>query len=196
MSIIHRIEKIYRAIFHFFMALASTSLLPAVYFIKSHCEVFHTASPCLNLFLDLSVYLGVPVLFSILSLLWMKIQGKDSINYGVTDITPVNHEYLPVYLGYIFVSLSLPNKLSCGLDLKVMLIVYILICLFVTCSKTLCFNPLFIVFGYGYYQVTTSNGVRVFVITRRIIRKSGGNPIFPHLTKVNELVYVDKEKNK
>lgn len=193
MSRLFFLEKLYRAICHFIMALASTSLLPAIYFIKSDSKVFHTPLPCLNIILDMVVYIGVPVLMSLVSLWWMKLQGKDSINAGVKEITPVNHEYLPVYLGYIFVSLSLPNTMSGGIVWKALGIVYILICLFVTCSKTLCFNPLFIVFGYGYYQVTTNNGVRVFVLTKRAIRKSGGNPTFPHLTKVNELVFVDKD---
>ena len=175
------------------MALASTSLLPAIYFIKSEVEIFHLRCKGLGVVLDLLLLLGVPVVLSILSLMWMRTQSKDSINNGVKEITPVNHEYLPVYLGYIFVSLSMPNMQDGGVQWTTLTIVYFLICLFVTCSKTLCFNPIFIVFGYGYYQVTTSNGVRVFVMTRKTIRKGGDNPTFPHLRKVNELVYIDTD---
>lgn len=187
-------ERIYRAICHFIMALASTSLLPAIYFIKSGVVVFNTQCQCVNTVLDLVILLGVPVVLSVFSLIWMRTQGKDSINNGVSEITPVNHEYLPVYLGYIFVSLSMPNTQAGGIQWMTLIVVYLLICLFVTCSKTLCFNPIFIVFGYGYYQVTTSNGVKVFVMTKRAIRKSGGNPTFPHLRKVKELVYIDTDK--
>lgn len=187
-------EKLYRAVCHFIIALASTSLLPAIYFIKSGVEFFHTQCQCFNIVLDLLVFLGFPVLLSMLTLTWMLNQSKDSINNGVSEITPVNHEYLPVYLGYIFVSLSMPNSQAGGICWMTLIVVYMLICLFVTCSKTLCFNPIFIVFGYGYYQVTTSNGVKVFVMTRRTIRKSGERPTFPHLRKVNELVYIDKDK--
>ena len=176
------------------MALASTSLLPTIYFIKSEVEIFYTQCKWVNIVLDLVLLLGVPMALSVLSLLWMKTQGKDSIKTGVSEITPVNHEYLPVYLGYIFVSLSMPNMQDGSVQWMTLTIVYFLICLFVTCSKTLCFNPIFIVFGYGYYQVTTSNGVKVFVLTRKTIRKGGDNPIFPHLRKVNELVYIDTDK--
>jgi hypothetical protein len=187
-------EKIYRTICHFIMALASTSLLPAIYFIKSGVEIFQTRCKIANTAFDIVLILGVPVMLSVLSLLWMKYQSKDSIKNGVNEITPVNHEYLPVYLGYIFVSLSMPNTQNGGVQWQTLIIVYFLICLFVTCSKTLCFNPIFIVLGYGYYQVTTSNGIKVFVMTRKTIRKGGEKPTFPHLRKVNELVYVDTDK--
>lgn len=131
---------------------------------------------------------------SLLALWWMKHQSSDSILNGVEDIAPVNHEYLPVYLGYIFVSLSLPT-LPCGkIDWLTSSAVYLLICIFVTFSKTLCFNPLFIVFGYGYYQVKTKNGVKLFVITKKIIRKGDESTTFPDLRKVNELVYLDVEQ--
>ena len=173
------VERIYRGVCYFIMALASTSLLPAIYFIKSGYKVWNTPCSNLNLLLDLLIYIGIPVLVSLLSLWWMRFQSKDSIRSDVKEITPVNHEYLPVYLGYIFVSLSMPNLNSGGIDWITLSVVYFLICLFVTCSKTLCFNPIFIVFGYGYYQVTTKNGVRVFVITNRRITKGGGKPLFP-----------------
>lgn len=187
-------ENIYRSICHFIMAFASTSLLPVIYFIKSGIEVFHTECQCLNTVIDLVLLLGIPIVLSVVSLLWMLVQGKDSINNDVSEITPVNHEYLPVYLGYIFVSLSMPNTQTGGIQWITLIVVYLLICLFVTCSKTLCFNPIFILFGYGYYQVTTSNRVKVFVMTKRTIRKGGEKPTFQHLRKVNELVYIDTDK--
>ncbi len=184
-------EKFYRDSCHFFMALASTSLLPAIYFVKIGYEVFQTNSVTVNRCLDLMLFLGVPVIMSLCSLRWMQLQGKDSINNGVQEIAPVNHEYLPVYLGYIFVSLSLPVLSSGEIDWITLGVIYLLICLFVTCSKTLCFNPLFIIFGFGYYQITTTNGIKVFVITKRRIRKGDERMVFPSLRKVNELVYLE-----
>lgn len=81
------------------------------------------------------------------------------------------------------------------IDWQTLIIVYVLICFFVTFSKTLCFNPLFIIFGYGYYQVRTKNGVKVFVITKRKIKKGEDNLIFEHLHKVNELVFIDTDND-
>ena len=175
------------------MALASTSLLPAIYFIKIRFKVFSFACDTINTCMDLLLFLGTPLVMSLISLIWMKNQSDDSINNGAEEIAPVNHEYLPVYLGYIFVSLSLPVTSSGGAEWLPLIVVYSLICLFVTFSKTLCFNPLFIIFGYGYYQVTTQNKVKIFVITKRRIRK-GEKPSFRKLHKVNELVFIDTEK--
>lgn len=184
-------EKLYRGGMHFFMALASTSLLPAIYFIKSGYVLWSLDCEWLAKTLDIASYIGVPVIMSLISLSWMKSQSDDSINQGVSEIAPVNHDYLPVYLGYIFVSLSMPTLPSGNIDWITLFVVYLLICLFVTCSRTLCFNPIFILFGYGYYQVKTRNGVKVFVITKKEIRKGGESPTFPNLKKVNEMVYID-----
>lgn len=186
------ISKLYRGLCHLWMALASTALLPVIYFIKIRLEVFNFQSDVLNRCLDLLLLLGIPLLMSLFSLLWMKSQSADSIKNEAEEIAPVNHEYLPVYLGYIFVSLSLPGTIG-EVDWLSLIVVYSLICLFVVLSKTLCFNPLFILFGFGYYQVTTKNKVKVFVITKRRIRK-GVKPSFADLHKVNELVFLDTEK--
>lgn len=186
-------ERLYRNILYFFIALASTSLLPSIYFIKSDYELLHFESGIINTILNLVVYIGAPVLLSLLSLWWMISQGDDSITNDIDAITPVNNEYLPVYLGYIFVSLSIPTPQNGGVDWVILMIVYLLISLFVTCSKTLFFNPVFIVLGYGYYQVTTENGVNVFVMTQRKIKKSISKPTFPNLKKVNDLVYIDDD---
>lgn len=187
-------EKIYRNFCYFMMALASTSLLPSIYFIKSGYEIFHVVPDNVNYILNLIVYIGLPVLLSKFSLWWMTTQSDDSITNDIDTITPVNNEYLPVYLGYIFVSLSIPTPANGLVDWNVLMIVYLLICLFVTCSKTLCFNPIFIVYGYGYYLVTTKNKVRVFVMTKKKIKKSGSKPTFPNLKKVNDLVYIDVDE--
>lgn len=188
------IEKAYRFVFRFYMAMAATSLLPAIYFIKVDIKFFEFECKALNVCINLIVMLSIPIIMSLLSLSWMKKQSDDSIMSGVCEIVPVNQEYLPVYLGYIFVSLSLP-VLTCGkIDWQTLSVVYLLISIFVAFSKTLCFNPLFIVFGYGYYQVTTKNGVKVFVITKRNIRKGSDTAVFKQLHKVNELVFIDTEK--
>ena len=55
---------------------------------------------------------------------------------------------------------------------------------------------MFILFGYGYYKVKTSNNVKVFVITKREIRKNENEISFSNLRKINELVYLDVEKYK
>ena len=190
----HKLEKLYRLLLYFYMAIASTSLLPAVYFIKVSTRLWNSRFEVLNIGLNLLAFLGVPILLSFLSLLWIKSQAVDSMTNKVSEISPVNNDYLPVYLGYIFVSLSIPTSQAGGIDWVSLSVVYCLVCLFVTFSKSLCFNPIFILFGYGYYKVKTSNNVKVFVITKRRIRKNESEITFPNLRKINELVYLDMNK--
>lgn len=121
-------------------------------------------------------------------------RASDSINNEVSEIKPVNNDYLPIYLGYIFVSLSLPNPAPGQVDIFFLVLIYVMICLFVTCSKSLCFNPLFVIFGYGYYLVNTTSNTKVFVITKQKIGKGSKRITFPNLTKINEIVFLDKDK--
>lgn len=186
-----KLDNICRSLFQFLSVMSSTSLLPAIYFIKAGYNLWNIKCGFLNEAFDIITYLAIPVIISWLSLCWMKIQAKDSINQEVNTVTSVNHEYLPVYLGYIFVSLSIPNPNSGSVDWLTLSIIYFLICLFITCSKTLCFNPLFVIFGYGFYQIKTRNSITVFVLTKRKIRKGEENITFPHLRKVNEMFYID-----
>lgn len=190
----NKIEKLYRMLSWLFMSVAATSLLPAVYFIKNSTRLCKFGFGGLDICLDLLVFLGVPVLLSVLSLCWMKHQAADSIAYDIDEISPVNNDYLPVYLGYIFVSMGIPSSPSGGIDWINLVVVYCMVCLFVAFSKSLCFNPIFILFGYGYYRVKTKNNIKVFVITKRKIKKSGNKLSFPNLRKINELVYLDVDK--
>lgn len=184
------LEKIYRYFLLFFYSLAATSLLPALYLVKSSYRVL-SISDFYDPWINAAVYLLVPIILSLLSLWIMQHMAADSISNPAKSISPVNNDYLPIYLGYIFVSLSMPNPEHGSVDWTILIIVYILICSFVTFSQSLCFNPMFIIFGYGYYSVKTENNVRVFVITRNNIGKSSMNVIFPNLAKITEIVYIE-----
>lgn len=194
MQIICRIiVNLYHFIMMLFLSVASTSLLPALYLIKSSYIIIDWGQEY-SMIINAGFYLLVVVVLSCLSLLWIKFRANDSINNDTLETKPVNNEYLPIYLGYIFVSLSMPNPASGQIDVVLLAIIYVMICLFVTCSKSLCFNPVFVIFGYGYYLVNTASKTKVFVITKRKIGKNSSNTSFPHLTKINEIVYFDKDK--
>ena len=194
MQIICRlIENLYNFVMMLFLSVASTSLLPAIYLLKSSYQIVEWGQEY-SMIINAGLYLLVVVVLSCLSLLWINYRANDSINNDTIEIKPVNNEYLPIYLGYIFVSLSMPNPASGQIDVTLLIMIYIMICLFVTCSKSLCFNPVFVIFGYGYYLVNTGSNTKVFVITKRKIGKNNKNISFPHLTKINEIVYFDKDK--
>lgn len=190
-------DKIIRFIFMLILSISSTSLLPAIYLIKSSYKIikWEGLGSEYSLQLNTAIYLLVVGILSKISLWMIKHRAPDSINNDVKEISTVNNEYLPIYLGYIFVSLSIPTLADNQIDWVSLMVIYLLICLFVTFSKSLCFNPVFIIFGYSYYQVRTSGNIKIFVITKKVIRKNDNHVTFPHLTKITETVYFDKERN-
>lgn len=73
-----------------------------------------------------------------------------------------DNEYVPVFLGYFFVALSIE-------DINTMVFVYVIVLMFVTLSN-LYFNPMFILFGYHYYHIVTKNDVQMFLISKSVAR--------------------------
>lgn len=192
-KIFNLIDKLVDFLLMLVMSVASTALLPAIYFIKSSYSVIDFGIDY-SMLLNFVLYIATAVLLSRFSLYLMGKRASDSINNEVSEIKPVNNDYLPIYLGYIFVSLSLPNPASGQVDIFLLVLIYVMICMFVTCSKSLCFNPLFVIFGYGYYLVNTTSNTKVFVITKQKIGKGSKRITFPNLTKINEIVFLDKDK--
>lgn len=188
-SLLERLLQILIMLFH---GIASTILLVAFYFIKSSYIIINVDKPYGPLLNYITYIIFTFILSGISLLMMLKISSNDSINNNVIEITPVNNEYLPIYLGYIFVSLGIPNSSEGCIDWITLLMVYVFITLFVTFSRSLCFNPIFVIFGYGYYSVKTQRGVKVFIITRKKINKNDLNPNFHHLRKITELIYIEK----
>ena len=75
------------------------------------------------------------------------------------EFSLADNEFLPVYLGYFFVSLSIA-------DCYTMAAVYVLVFIFTYLSQTQYFNPVYLLFGYHYYHVLTPKGTNVFVIKK------------------------------
>ena len=188
-------KNAFRFLIILFISISSTSLLPAIYLIKSSYSVISISGyfSQYEFYINIAIYLLLTIILAYISLLFIKCQALDSITNDVQEISPVNNEYLPIYLGYIFVSLSIPTPSPGEIDLPSLIIIYILICLFVSLSKSLCFNPIFIIFGYSYYIVKTQRNIKVFVISKKEIQKNDSHITFPHLTKINETVYFDKD---
>ena len=107
--------------------------------------------------------LCIPILLSVLSIRITSKLGSDSI-HGCSECSLADQEFLPVYLGYFFISLSVPDDIT-------MLFLYIIVFVFTFISQTQYFNPIFLLFGYHYYHVLTPQGTKVFIIARgKVIR--------------------------
>lgn len=135
-------------------------------------------------------YFLIPVLLTMLSLYISKFLSDDAISS--TDNSPVileveqaNNAYLPSYLGYFFVALSVSHWTT-------LIYIFAILFIFTFKSQTLYFNPLFLLFKYHFYYVTTVNKLKVFVITRKTINKPDSIQ-FPKLKRINDFTFIERD---
>ena len=119
-----------------------------------------------------------------LSLLFTRFLSSDSIEGNVKDIEQANNAYLPSYLGYFFVALSVP-------DIETLVWVFLILFVFTYFSQTLYFNPLFLLWGKHFYYVTTKNNVKIFLITKKALRTTS-DAEFEKLKRINDYTFIDK----
>ncbi|CZG66939.1 TPA: hypothetical protein ACG3NF_001189 [Legionella pneumophila] len=106
------------------------------------------------------LYLLIPVLSTGVSILLSSQLGKDDFKKGdVKSIEHANNSFLPSYLGYFFVAIGIGNWES-------LWFVYGVLFIFTFLSQALYFNPLFLLFGFEFYNITTKNGTAIFLISR------------------------------
>ncbi|MCH1920626.1 hypothetical protein L9G15_14455 [Shewanella sp. A3A] len=111
------------------------------------------------------IYLLIPILSTGFSIWLSKFLGRDEFKVGeVVSIEHANNSFLPSYLGYFFVALSIGNW-------HTLWFVYGVLFVFTFLSQALYFNPLFLLFGYEFYNITTKHGTSIFLISRQRYKK-------------------------
>lgn len=135
-------------------------------------------------------FLGFCIIFIVVTIFlnWIVIQmskwlSDDCINSGVKSVNLANNDFLPTYLGYFFVALSIPNNIT-------MILTYFIIFVFTYVSQTLYFNPIFLCFGYKFYHVEIANGVKHLIISKRNIKNIDGLS-FNNLKRVNNFTFIE-----
>lgn len=132
------------------------------------------------------VFIIIPIILTLISLLFKTYLSKDSIECEIKDVEQANNAFLPSYLGYFFVSLSVQT-------VETMIYIYIMLFVFTFVSQTLYFNPLFLCFGYHFYYVVTAENIKHFIISKRKIR-STKYLNFVSLRRINDFTYIDTEE--
>jgi hypothetical protein len=126
----------------------------------------------------------VPVVLTALTFKIAQFLPLDSLKgSSVTEIELANNSFLPTYLGYFFVSLGVN-------EVHTLVFVFSIIYIFTFLSQTLYFNPIFLLFGYHFYFVKTTGNLKIFLITRRIL-KSPGFDSFDGLRRINNYTFID-----
>jgi hypothetical protein len=174
--------------FRLFLAFNATSLILVVYVIKSQKQI-ELVSPCIVRIPNYIFYLAlvvIMILLTSLSLAISQLLDQDEVRpNSIISIESANNSFLPSYLGYFFVALDVPND-------ETLYFVYSLIFAFTFFSQTLYFNPIFLLFGYHFYNLTDLNQVRIFVITRKRLKKLS-SAHFPAIYQINDYTFIDKE---
>lgn len=182
---------IVRTLLWWLMNFISSLLVVSLYLVKLKFVPFGTDNVVINNILSYVFFFGIPLLFSGICI-WLPkfVCAVDSLNLSVQKVSSANKEYLPVYLSYFFVSLSIPGDQS-EISWEVLSVMFLIIWIFTSLTKTYYFNPLLLLLGYKFYNVTSHNGIELFVISNRTIRKDETNITFPRLWKITEYVYLE-----
>ncbi|WP_180057888.1 hypothetical protein [Acinetobacter sp. YH12141] len=109
----------------------------------------------------------------------------------VKEFEQANDFYLPIYLGYAFVAISLPT-------LKSFLLFFVLMLIVLVRTRFFYFNPIFLVLGYKFYFIKHIDDSKVLVISKKEIKTidelfedgNGDMRSYIALTKVNEYTFL------
>ena len=134
--------------FRLLLAISSTSLLPIIYFIKSR-YYFIDFNSCIYLKsketirwlnqISLLGYLILPFILIIVVLFMVSFLSKDEFKKGsVESIENATNGFLPSYLGYFFIALSIPDH-----DFFILFVIWLILGIFVFISQVNYFNPIF-----------------------------------------------------
>lgn len=170
-------------LYRLFLAFNSTYLIVVVYLIKE--RYYLSCLEKLNcIYVSWILFILFPIMLTALSFYIAKYLPKDSISQkSIIEIELANNNFLPTYLGYFFVSLSVNNT-------STLIVVFLMIYVFTFLSQTLYFNPIFLLFGYHFYFIKTDKNIKIFLITKKHL-KNPGDIGFDNLKRINNYTFID-----
>lgn len=171
-----------RFLYQLFLAFNSTYLIVAVYLIKE--KLYLNILNAHSIYWSWVAFISFPIILTALSFLIARKLPTDSLkSTSILEIELANNNFLPTYLGYFFVSLGIE-------DVSTLVIIFSIIYIFTFLSQTLYFNPIFLLFGYHFYFIKTSENIKIFLITKRLLKKPG-NDGFENLKRINNYTFIE-----
>lgn len=174
---------IIKTLYKLLLTLNSTSLLLLVYLVKGGIWIRGLGE------YSIIIYVICVLAFTKGCLIFTFILKNDNIEGGIEEISLANDSYMPSYLGYFFVALSIPDN-----NWTLFICIYAIIYLFSMNSQSLYFNPLFMLFGYNFYYINSKNHLKIFVISRQKNIRDAEELRFCTLKRINEFTFIDKER--
>jgi glucose-6-phosphate-specific signal transduction histidine kinase len=179
--------------FRLLLTFNATSLLAIIFMVQKGYTLSYFLADMANLdwlntlpnAVSYVLYVLVPLLSTGLSILLSSKLGKDDFKQGeVASIEHANNSFLPSYLGYFFVALSIGNW-------ETLAFVYAILFAFTFLSQALYFNPLFLIFGYEFYNITTRNGTAIFLISRHKYKKPD-EVVISKAFRINNYTFIER----
>ena len=102
---------------------------------------------------------------------------------NIKKISPTGDSFLVSFFAYIFLGLSINNN-------YMLATVYIALTIMCFATQLYLYNPIFLLFGYNYYNVSTKNGLTVIILTKQKFGLNT-NVDFPNLRRLNDYTYID-----
>lgn len=171
-------------LYRLFLTFNSTYLIVVIYLIKEGYYLCWLNGLGWSTYISWVIFISFPILLTALSFTIAKQLPKDKIAAAaITEIELANNIFLPTYLGYFFVSLSVNNT-------STLTVVFSIIYVFTFLSQTLYFNPIFLLFGYHFYFIKTQKNIKIFLITRKKL-KNPGDIAFEELRRINNYTFID-----
>lgn len=180
-------------LFRILLTFNATSLLLIIYFIKEGCtlgDFFYKCPYLLNMhdYISYLTYILLPIFLTWISILLSKRLGKDAFAQGdIINVELANNSFLPSYLGYFFVALSINN-------IDTLIFVYGILFTFTFFSQALYFNPLFLIFQFDFYNISTKNGSVIFLISRNHYKMPSEIEI-TEAFRINNYTYIEGTRN-
>ena len=162
-----------------FLAINATSWMLVVYFIKIEYTIAPYPAWLFSIFLLL-----IPIVFSKISLILTCRLSRDNID-ECCELKDVNNTFLPTYLGYFFIGIGI---VKCQL----LIFVYLIVLSFTYLSQSQYFNPIFLLFGYRFYEIKTSKGTNLFLIARKNLRNIN-DVKFTDMRRINDTTFFVRE---
>jgi hypothetical protein len=176
--------------FRLLLTFNATSLLVIVFLVQKGYVLgyffpTHAIAVTIPNYVSYGLYFCIPVLLTGLSLALSSSLGRDEFTAGqVESIDHANNSFLPSYLGYFFVALSVPNW-------ETLVFVYSVLFIFTYRSQALYFNPLFLIYGYEFYNITTTARASIFLISRTAY-KLPADVVITRAFRINNYTFIEK----
>ena len=175
-------------LYRLFFTVVSLLLLAVIYLINSNMEIgkLTGAHLCFDVPAIVSYFIymaGSLFLTWLCTLAFPHLETISLQSANVKEIESADSAFVPMYLAYVFVGVSISSTIS-------LILCYLLIAVICFFAQNYYFNPLYYILGYRYYFVTNSTNKKLLIMTKKHIYL-GQEMDFTALKRLNDYSYVD-----